>query len=99
MIKNIMRYSVKPRDQIIFKGFGFPFFVKNMVKSLISMNKSLLAAQKSTTDALDHKNCLKQCPQGLKQINGAHKNRRNINTTNRNTETEIHTTKKAITNY
>ena len=127
MIKNIMRYSVKRRDRINVKGFGFLSFVKIWVKVWsVSKDKISLTAQKiSTTDALktaskmviqqtaeansylirkkkcrkDHKGCFKKCPRGLKQINATHKNRRNINPTNRNTETDIHTTKRAIISY
>ena len=55
------RYSVKPRDRIFVKGYGFFSFAKNMVKYIgKNINKSLSGkyiqklldnAKKSATDA------------------------------------------------
>ena len=49
-----MRYSIKPRDRIYVKGYGFLSFAKNMGKSLSSKygQKLLDSAKKSTTDAI-----------------------------------------------
>ena len=49
-----MRYSIKPRDRIYVKRYGFLSFAKNMGKSLSSKysQKLLDSAKKSTTDAI-----------------------------------------------
>ena len=49
-----MRYSIEPRDRIYVKGYGFPSFAKNMVKTLSNKycQKLLDSAKKSTTDAI-----------------------------------------------
>ena len=49
-----MRYSIKPRDRIYVKGYGFLSFAKNMGKSLSNKygQKLLDSAKKSTTDAI-----------------------------------------------
>ena len=48
-----MRYSIKPRDRIYVKGYGFLSFAKNIGKSLSNKyeQKLLNSAKKSTTDA------------------------------------------------
>ena len=54
-MKNIkMRYSIKPRDRIYVKGYGFLSFAKNMGKSLSNIygQKLLDSAKKYTTDAI-----------------------------------------------
>ena len=55
MVKNIkMRYSIKPRDRIYVKGYGFLSFAKNTDKNLSNKygQKPLDNAKKSTTDAI-----------------------------------------------
>ena len=49
-----MRCSIKPRDRIYVKGYGFLSFAKNMGKSLSNKygQKLLDSAKKSTTDAI-----------------------------------------------
>ena len=49
-----MKYSVKPRDRIYVKGYGFLSFTKNMGKSLSNKygQKLIDSAKKSTTDAI-----------------------------------------------
>ena len=49
-----MRFSIKPRDRIYVKGYGFLSFAKNMGKSLSNKysQKPLDNAKKSTTDAI-----------------------------------------------
>ena len=49
-----MRYSIKPRDRIYVKWYGFLFFAKNMGKSLNNKygQNFLDSAKKSTTDAI-----------------------------------------------
>ena len=49
-----MRYSIKPRDRIYVKGYGFLSFAKSMGKSLNNKygQKLLDSAKKSTTDAI-----------------------------------------------
>ena len=49
-----MRYSIKPRDRIYVKGYGFLSFAKNMDKSLSDKygQKLFDSAEKSTTDAI-----------------------------------------------
>ena len=49
-----LRYSIKPRDRIYVKGYGFLSFAKNMGKSLSNKygQKLLDSAKKSTTDAI-----------------------------------------------
>ena len=49
-----MRYSIKPRERIYVKRYGFLSFVKNMGKSLSNKygQKLLHSAKKSTTDAI-----------------------------------------------
>ena len=49
-----MRYSIKKRDRIYVKGYGFLSFAKNMGKSLSNKysQKSLDSAKKSTADIL-----------------------------------------------
>ena len=48
-----MRYSIKPRDGIYVKGYGFLFFAKNIGKKLSNKydQKLLDSARKSKTDA------------------------------------------------
>ena len=48
-----MRYSIKSRDRIYVKGYGFLSFAKNMGKSLSNKygQKRLNTGKKSTTDA------------------------------------------------
>ena len=50
-----MRYSIKPRDRIYVKGYGFLSFTKNMGKYLSNKygQKRLDGAKKSTTDAIN----------------------------------------------
>ena len=45
-----MRYSIKPRDRIYVKGYGFLSFAKNMGNKY--GQKLLDSAEKSTTDAI-----------------------------------------------
>ena len=49
-----MTYSIKPRDKIYVKGYGFLSFAKNMGKSLSNRygQKHLDSAKKSTIDAI-----------------------------------------------
>ena len=49
-----MRYSIKPRDRISVKGYGFLSFAKNIGKSLSNKygQKLFDSAKKSTTDAI-----------------------------------------------
>ena len=47
-----MRYSIKPRDRIYVKGYGFLSFAKNMGKSNKYGQKFLDSAKKSTSDAI-----------------------------------------------
>ena len=49
-----MRYSIKPRDRIYVKGYGFLSFSENMDKGLSNKygQKRLDSANKSTTDAI-----------------------------------------------
>ena len=49
-----MRYSIKPRDRIYVKGYGFLSFTKNIGKNLSYKygQKLLDSAKKSTTDAI-----------------------------------------------
>ena len=49
-----MRYSIKPRDRIYVKGYGFLSFAKNIGKSLSNKSgqKLIDSAKKSTTDAI-----------------------------------------------
>ena len=49
-----MRYSIKPRDKIYEKGYGFLSFAKNMGKILSNKygQEHLDSAKKSTTDAI-----------------------------------------------
>ena len=54
-MKNIkMRYSIKPRDRIYVKGYGFLSFAKNTGENLSNKygQKPLDNAEKSTTDAI-----------------------------------------------
>ena len=50
-----MRYSIKPRERIYVKRYGFLSFAKNMGKSLSNKygQKLLDSAKKSTTDAIE----------------------------------------------
>ena len=49
-----MCYSIKPRDSILIKGYGFLPFAKSIGKNLSGKfgQKPLHSAKKSTTDAL-----------------------------------------------
>ena len=49
-----MRYSIKPKDRIYVKGYGFLFVAKNMGKNLSNKygQKLLDRAKKSTTDVI-----------------------------------------------
>ena len=49
-----MRYSIKQRDRIYVKGYGFLSFAKNMDKGLSNKygQKRLDSAKKSTRDAI-----------------------------------------------
>ena len=49
-----MRYSIKPKDRIYVKGYGFLSFAKSMGKNLSSIygQKLLDSAKTSTTDAI-----------------------------------------------
>ena len=49
-----MRYSIKPRDRIYVKGYGFLSFAKKMGKTLSNKygQKLLDIAKKSTKDAI-----------------------------------------------
>ena len=49
-----MRYSIKPKDRIYVKGYGFLSFVKSMGKNLSGIygQKLLDSAKTSTTDAI-----------------------------------------------
>ena len=49
----MMRYSVKPRDQIFVKGYGFLSFAKNIGKS-IGKNKNKNFSGKYSQELLDH---------------------------------------------
>ena len=54
-MKNIkMRYSIKPRDRIYVKGYGFLSFAKNTGKNLSNKygQKPLDNAKKSAADAI-----------------------------------------------
>ena len=50
-----MRYSIKPRDRIYVKGYGFLSFAENMGKNLSNKygQKLLNSTEKSTTDAIN----------------------------------------------
>ena len=54
MKKIKMRYSIKLRDRIYVKGYGFLSFTKNMGKNLSNkyVQKLLDSAKKSTPDAI-----------------------------------------------
>ena len=49
-----MRYSIKPRDRVYVKGYGFSSFAKNMGKTLSNKygQKLLDSAKKSATDGI-----------------------------------------------
>ena len=56
-----MRHSIKPRDRIYVKGYGFLSFAKNIGKNVTKVSKSMSnkysqklldRAKKSTTDAI-----------------------------------------------
>ena len=49
-----MRYSIKPKDRIYVKGYGFLSFAKNLGKTLSNKysQKLLDSAKKSTTDTI-----------------------------------------------
>ena len=48
-----MRYSIKPKDRIYVKGYGFLSFAKNIGKYSNKYSQKLLdSAKKSTTDAI-----------------------------------------------
>ena len=49
-----MRYSIKPKDRIYVKGYGFLFFAKKMGESLSNKygQKLFDSAKKSKTDAI-----------------------------------------------
>ena len=49
-----MRYSIKPKDRIYVRGYGFLSFAKNMGKNLSNKygQKLLDRAKKSTTDVI-----------------------------------------------
>ena len=49
-----MRYSIKPRERIYVKGYGFMSFAKNIVKNLSNKysQKIIDKAKKSATDAI-----------------------------------------------
>ena len=49
----MMQYSVKPRDQIFVKGYGFLSFAKNIGKS-IGKNKNKNFSGKYSQELLDH---------------------------------------------
>ena len=49
----MMRYSVKPRDQIFVKAYGFLSFAKNIGKS-IGKNKNKNFSSKYSQELLDH---------------------------------------------
>ena len=48
-----MRYSIKPRDKIYFKYYGFSSFVKNMGRN-IGKNISKNLTNKYNQNLLDH---------------------------------------------
>ena len=47
-----MRYSIKPRDRIYVKGYGFLSFSKNMGRNLSSNTVKIDSAKESTTNAI-----------------------------------------------
>ena len=52
-----MRYSIKHRDRIYVKGYGFLSFTKNISKSLSNKSNTICqtlldSAKKSTTDSI-----------------------------------------------
>ena len=49
----MMRYSIKPRDQILVKGYGFSSFAKNTSKN-IGKNLSKILSGKYCQKLLDH---------------------------------------------
>ena len=54
MINYIMGYSIRPRDRIYFRDYGFLSFAKNVYKSLSSKygQKLLGSTKNATIDAL-----------------------------------------------
>ena len=103
-----MRYSIKPRDRIYVKEYGFLSFAKNMGKSLSNKygQKLLDSAKKSTTDAI--KTASKRVIQKIAEATGhliankiAHKitsvsnnNNNNNNNNNEDKDVELTTHKK-----
>ena len=65
-----MRYSIKPKDRIYVKGYGFLSFAKNMGKNLSNKYgpKLLDSAKKSTTDAT--KTASKRAIQKIAEVTG-----------------------------
>ena len=47
-----MRYSIKPRDRIYVKGYGFLSFSKNMGRNLSNNTIKIDSAKESTTNAI-----------------------------------------------
>ena len=47
-----MRYSIKPRDRIYVKGYGFLSFSKNMGRNLSNNTVKIDSAKESTTNAI-----------------------------------------------
>ena len=47
-----MRYSIKPRDRIYVKGYGFLSFSKNMGRNLSNNTVKIDRAKESTTNAI-----------------------------------------------
>ena len=102
-----MRYSIKPRDRIYVKGYGFLSFAKNIGKSLSNKyGQNLLHSTiKSTTDATntDSKRVIQKTAESTGDLNGnkitdrittVSKKPSNTNNNNNNEDVEITAHKK-----
>ena len=102
-----MRYSIKPRDRIYVKGYGFLSFAKNIGKSLSNKyGQNLLDSTiKSTTDAIntDSKRVTQKTAESTGDLNGnkiadrittVSKKPSNTNNNNNNEDVEITAHKK-----
>ena len=64
-----MRYSIKPRDRIYVKAYGFSSFAKKIVKNLSNKYcRKLDSAKQSTTDAI--KTASKRAIQKTAEVTG-----------------------------
>ena len=63
-----MRYSIKPRDRIYVKGYGFLSFSKNMGRNLSNNTVKIDSAKESTTNAI--KTASKKAIQNIAEATG-----------------------------